>query len=549
MDNKKPNYTRRQLFRGGLSGIIASIAAASGLARRANAQSAVDVPPPVNTTPRGLHKPPIDELARIARSFGIDLSAEELSTMRDQMDGPLASYRRLDQFVEPTLPVKYQRDAGFRPTAEQNPLNAWYRKCSIKGAPTGKLAGKRLALKDNICLAGIPMTIGSYIMEGFVPDVDATIVTRILDAGGEITGKAVCENLCLSGESHTSSTGPVLNPHDPKRTAGGSSSGSAALVVAGECDMAIGCDQGGSIRIPSSYSGACGLKPTYGLVPYTAIFPFEMTLDHVGPMARTAADCALLLEVIAGADGLDPRQPPNIRPDMYTRFLTGDARGLRIGIVREGFRWPDAGESDVEEIVKDAAHRLTRAGATVSEISIPMHREGGHIFAPIAHEGATMLLMGGNAGGSGWKGYYATSLTDFFARARRARADDMSDILKRLILFGQYMHDSYQGHYYAKAQNLARTLRASYDEALRNVDALVMPTTPTKAPLIPPPGADRDEANVGGGNNTGPFDVSGHPALSVPCGMSAGLPVGMMIVGRQWEDGVVLRIADAFQRL
>ena len=159
-----------------------------------------------------------------------------------------------------------------------------------------------------------------------------------------------------------------------------------------------------------------------------------------------------------------------------------------------------------------------------------------------------MLLMAGNSMGTGWKGYYATSLMDFFASSRRVMANDLSDILKRLVLWGQYLQNNYHGHYYAKAQNLARTLRASYDEAFTNVDALVMPTTPTKAPPIPPPGT-ATETDVGGGNNTASFDVTGHPALSVPCGTSMGLPVGMMIVGRHWEDGTILRIADAFERL
>ena len=274
------------------------------------------------------------------------------------MDGVLASYRRLDQFAEPTLPVKYQRDPGYRPPAAENRLNAWYWKCSIKGAASGPLAGKKIAIKDNTCVAGIPMMNGSSVLEGYVPDVDATVVTRMLDAGGEIVGKAVCESLCFSGGSHTSDTGPVLNPHDPTRSAGGSSSGSAALVVAGECDMAMGGDQGGSIRIPSSYCGAVGHKPTYGLVPYTGVFPIELTLDHTGPIARTAADAALLLEVIAGPDGLDPRQPPGLRTEAYTKSLTGDAKGLRIGIVNEGFGWPNS-EPDVEAMVREAAQRLS----------------------------------------------------------------------------------------------------------------------------------------------------------------------------------------------
>jgi amidase len=320
------------------------------------------VSPPAHTAPRVLRKPPLEELQRIAQTYGFDLTPDEAAAFRDLMDGVLASYRRLDQFVEPRLAVKYARSAGHRPTAEENRLNAWYWRCSIEGAVSGKLAGKTIAIKDNVCVSGIPMMNGSSVLEGYVPHEDATLVTRILDAGGEISGKAVCEHLCFSGGSHTSDTGPVLNPHDPKRSAGGSSSGSAALVVGGECDMAIGGDQGGSIRIPSSYCGAFGLKPTYGLVPYTGVFPIELTLDHVGPIARSATDCALLLEVIAGPDELDPRQSAGVRTDAYTQALTGDAGGLRIGIVREGFGWPGASESDVDGIVREAAQRLTRAG-------------------------------------------------------------------------------------------------------------------------------------------------------------------------------------------
>src|SRR5437763_9632150 len=239
----------------------------------------------------------------------------------------------MDQLTQPALPVSYHRSGGYRPSAEENPLNAWYQKCSIKGAASGILAGKRIAIKDNVCVAGVPMMNGSSVLESYVPEFDATIVTRILDAGGEIVGKAVCEHLCFSGGSHTSDTGPVLNPHDHTRSAGGSSSGSTALVVASECDMAIGGDQGGSIRIPSCWCGAYGLKPTYGLVPYTGIFPIELTLDHTGPMARTVADVALLLEVIAGPDGLDPRQRADLQGDGYTRAPTGHARELRLGIV------------------------------------------------------------------------------------------------------------------------------------------------------------------------------------------------------------------------
>ena len=181
-------------------------------------------------------------------------------------------------------------------------------KTSIKGRPGGKLAGRRVALKDNVCLAGVPMMVGAQLLEGYVPDVDATVVERILDAGGEIAGKAVCEYYCVSGGSHTSSTGPVHNPRKRGYTTGGSSSGSAALVAAGDVDMAIGGDQAGSIRIPASHCGIVGLKPTFGLVPYTGIGLLEITLDTCGPMTANVRDNALLLEVIAGTRR--PRHAP-----------------------------------------------------------------------------------------------------------------------------------------------------------------------------------------------------------------------------------------------
>src|SRR6266446_6912182 len=542
-------FSRRQFLGAGATGVVAAVATAATPAGTAPAHAAVQGPPPFNTAPRVLRKPPLDELGRIAKAYDLDLSAEDIVSFRSLMDGVLASYRRLDQFAEPTLPVKYPRDAGHRPPASENRLNAWYWKCSIKGAPSGTLAGKRVAIKDNVCVAGIPMMNGSNVLEGFVPDVDATVVTRILDAAGEIAGKAVCEHLCFSGGSHTSDTGPVLNPHDPKRSAGGSSSGSAALVVAGECDMAIGGDQGGSIRIPSSFCGAVGHKPTHGLVPYTGVFPIELTLDHTGPIARTAGDAARLLEVLAGADGLDPRQPAGLRTEAYTKQLTGHARGLRVGIVKEGLGWPNS-EPDVDAMVREAAQRLTGAGATVSELSIPLHRDGIHIWNAIAVEGATELMVAGNSMGTNWKGHYTTSLLDFYGRSRRVRANDLSETVKLVILLGQYMQDNYQGRYYAKAQNLARVLRAAYDEALKDVDLLLMPTLPLKATLLPAPDASREEYVARALemiSNTCPFDVTGHPAATVPAGMSAGLPVGMMLIGRHWEDGTVLRAADAFQ--
>jgi len=315
--------------------------------------------------------------------------------------------------------------------------------------------------------------------------------------------------------------------------------------------MAIGGDQGGSITIPSCWCGAYGLKPTYGLVPYTGVFPIELTLDHTGPIAATAADVALLLEVIAGEDGLDPRQK-GVRTEAYTSALRNDTEGIRIGIVREGFGWPGLSERDVDELVEAAARCFSEVGSQVSTLSVPMHRDGKHIWQAIMTEGAAMLMVRGNSMGTNWKGHYSISLLDAFARGRITGADDFFETLKFTILLGHYMQERYHGRYYAKAQNLARVLTKAYDDALQTVDLLVMPTTPKKATLLPQRDVAREEkiarASEMNPNNC-PFNVTGHPVMTVPCGLSGGLPVGMMLVGRRGEDATVLRAAHAFEQI
>jgi amidase len=283
-----------------------------------------------------IKRPTIDEIDEIADGFGLNMEFEDIESFKNLMEGPMASYERIDDLVEPCPEVKYPRGKSFRPEQKDNLLNAWYYKASIQGASRGKLKGKTVAVKDNICVAGIPMMNGCSVLESFIPEIDATVVTRVLDAGAEIVGKAVCENLCFSGGSHTTATPAVKNPHNHQHTSGGSSSGSAALVASGEVDMAIGGDQGGSIRMPASWCGVYGLKPTHGLVPYTGAFPIEITLDHLGPITNNVTDAALMLEAIAGADKMDPRQY-NVKTRKYSKALTNDIKGLKIGIIKEGF--------------------------------------------------------------------------------------------------------------------------------------------------------------------------------------------------------------------
>src|SRR6476659_11202460 len=275
--------------------------------------------------------PTVVQVLEIAKSFGMTLTEEDAASCRGLMVGSIASYARLDELVEPKLPVKYPRDPGYRPPAEENPYNAWYWKTNITGAKGGVLAGERVAVKDNICVAGVPMMNGSRVLEGYVPDVDATVVTRVLDAGGTIAGKAACEDLCFSGASHTCAGGVIRNPHNPAHSAGGSSGGSAALVASGEVSMALGGDQGGSIRTPSSWCGVYGLKPTWGLVPTTGSMPISYSVDHCGPMCASVEDVARLLTVIAGHDGWDTRTIAAKTGD-YMGALGNAPKGLRVGI-------------------------------------------------------------------------------------------------------------------------------------------------------------------------------------------------------------------------
>ena len=497
-------------------------------------------------------KPPtVDDLALIARGLRLDLSPSDLESFRQLLEPSVLAYARLDQLEEPAPVIKYPRDGGRRPAPEQNPLNAWYWRCEIHGAPEGPLTGKTFAIKDNVAVAGIPMMNGTKLLEGFAANIDATVVMRLLDAGGTILGKSVCESLCFSGGSHTSDNGAVRNPHDRSRSTGGSSSGSGALVASSAVDMAIGGDQGGSIRIPSSWCGIYGLKPTYGLVPYTGAFPIELTLDHLGPMARSAADCALMLEAIAGPDGLDPRQRADLAAQPYSKMLSGEVRGLRIALLREGMGIPGYSEKDVDDCVIAATRSFEKLGAQVSEVSIPWHRDGGALWTALGCEGALSTMLEGSGFGNNWKGYYPVAMLDALARGLDERPGALSETTKMFLMLGRYMREQYHGRYYAKARNLARSLTAAYDSALNNVDLLAMPTTPMKATLLPPAGCSREEyieraSNMGA--NCGQFDVTGHPAMNVPCGISEGLPVGMMLVGRLGDDATVLRAADAWQR-
>jgi amidase len=495
--------------------------------------------------------PSRDDLAEIARGYGFTFDDADLASFEALIAGSLSSYDAVEHLYEATAPAVPER-SWSRPDDAHNPLGAWYVRTGISETADGPLAGYRVAVKDNTAVAGVPMMNGSRTVEGFVPRRDATVVSRLLAAGATITGKAVCEDLCFSGASHTSVTGPVRNPWDLTRTAGGSSSGSGALVAAGEADLAVGGDQGGSIRMPAAFCGVVGHKPTHGLVPYTGAFPIELTLDHLGPIARTVSDAALMLDVIAGPDGFDPRQPAGLAPAAHRAALVGDVDGLRAGIVTEGFGIPGLSDPDVDTAVRAAADLLTEAGMEVGEVGIPWHRHGMHVWNVIATDGATAQMIDGNGYGHNWDGLYDPELIVHYGQQRKKVADQWSETVKLVALAGRYSIDRYQSRHYAMARNLAFELRRAYDDALASYDVLVMPTLPITATTLVAPTDSREhyitralEMIV----NTAPIDVSGHPATTVPAGLVDGLPAGLMIIGKRFDDATCLRVAHAYERL
>ena len=490
-----------------------------------------------------LKPPDHDEIKRLAKLNHLELSADEVTALEKYVGANVATLDRLDATPMPAFDssARYpERKVLSEANRKDDPLNAIILRVSIKGAASGKLKGKRIGLKDSVCVAGIPATGGSSVLNGFVPDVDATIVTRMLDAGAEIVAVLNMDDFALSGDGRTSIYGPTRNPHNPEHCSGGSSSGSGAALYYDGIDMTIGTDQGGSIRIPSSWCGVVGIKPTYGLVPYTGVMSIDPSLDHVGPMARSVSDVALLLDVIAGEDPLDQRQRGTVKVEQYRESLSKGVAGMKIGIVREGFEQPGA-EPDVNAAVKKSIAALEKQGAKAAEISIPGHLEAADWLFSIVPEGMAMLahskLMGTHHGGA-----YISPLGEHFGQGLAARGNNEAITVKLMLVLGDFMRERYHGRLYAKGQNYRATLRALYDAPLKEFDALAMPATPMKARRID------DNAPYSMITNTAPFDLTGHPALSVPCAKSNSLPVGLMLIGRHFEDATILRLAYAYEK-
>ena len=392
--------------------------------------------------------------------------------------------------------------------------------------PLGPLHGVPIGLKDLFDTRGVRTTGGSRVLADRVPDADASVVSRLAAAGAIVLGKLNMHEFAYGPEGLNAHYGQTRNPWDASvaRVPGGSSSGSGAAVAAGMVTVALGSDTGGSIRIPSALCGITGIKPTYGRVSRAGVLPLAWSMDHAGPMARSAADCALVLGAMAGYDAADPTSSVLPVPD-YGAALGRDVKGVRIGILRGDFA--DGLQPEVAAAIAAAARQLTGEGAIVDEVTLDDAGVAAATFAIVAAEALA----------------YHTPLL------RTRAADYQADVRERL--FNGVL---VSGVHYLRAQQVRARFRSEVDAALARRDVLLAPTVPCAAPPLGAReftvGERRLDVRTSLLRLTRPFNFSGHPSCSVPCGLGAeGLPLGMQIVGRPFDEATVLRVADAWQRM
>ncbi len=500
-----------------------------------------------------IRRPTPREIVDLAALEYMTLSPSEADEMAALIDSQLQMVDRLDDLPLPELKVKYpKRDKGRRPSTEEDPHNAFIRKCLVRGAPGGRLAGKTVALKDNICVASVPMTNGSAMVPRFVPDIDATVVERVLDAGATIVGKLNMDDFALSATGETSAFGCVRNPHNPEYSAGGSTSGAGAAVASGAVDIALAVDQGGSARTPAAWCGVCAMKATHGLVPSFGSTHADHTNDCISPVARTVEEVALALEVIAGEDPNDPQwvRGPITVPE-YTKALENGVSGLRLGIVKESLD-PDLLEADVGEAFANAVRALELMGGIAREISLPLWSEALAIWTGFAsHSLSSMIEADFETYGRG--GFCNIGWQEAFGKARRTSSDLLPPMIKAMMVLGKYLRREYCGVYFSKAHNLRIAMREQFTYALGEVDVLLTPTMPIKAVKLGGTAAslraDVADRALSAIQNTLPMNVTGLPALTVPCGQGEhNLPIGLQIVGRPFAESTLFGIGHDYER-
>ena len=410
-----------------------------------------------------LRGPTAEQIARYAERHALHLSPAELDQLTAVVTANMALYDRVDELEAPDVELRHPyRDPGHRPTRAEDPHNAFIRFCRVEGAESGPLFGRTVAIKDCIAVAGVPTTNGGRREPYAVPTEDAVVVERVLDAGATITGKTNMEDLAL-GLGEGSYFGAARNPRNPRYSTGGSSSGSGAAVAAGMVDMALGADEGGSVRIPAAWCGLVGMKATHGLVPSYGLTYMDHTIDHIGPITATVADNALLLEVIAGGDWRDPQW---VRADPVAGEYSGAAargvEGLRIGVIAESLE-PSGCTAGVLASFQTAQKTLQSMGAEVSTVSVPLWTDAQPILMAAINFGLHAMVASGGQG-YGHLGRIDVAALAAAAAQSRLGGDDLPPMLKASLVTVDYLQDAYLGLHFGKAQNLRLELRRQIDE-------------------------------------------------------------------------------------
>ncbi len=411
----------------------------------------------------------------------------------------------------------------------------------IDGDDDGPLAGMTVAVKDNISTEGVRTTCGSRMLETYVPPYDATAVSRVKAAGGTIVGKTNMDEFGMGSTTETSYFGSTTNPAAPGRVPGGSSGGSAAAVAAGEADVALGSDTGGSVRCPAAFCGVVGIKPTYGLVSRYGLIAYGNSLEQIGPFANTVEDAATLLDVIAGADDRDATTREVETDTPYADAATGDVEGLSIGVPTELL---DGADEGVVETFWDAIADLEDRGATYHEVSLPSIEHAVEAYYVIAMSEASSNLARFDGVRYGHDADTEGNWNETFAQTRK---EGFGDEVKRRILLGTYaLSAGYHDKYYKKAQDARAWVKQDFDEALSEADVLASPTMPVP-PFEEGESLDDPLQMYLADANTVPINLADLPAISVPAGETDGLPVGLQLVGPAFGEAQLIQAASALE--
>ena len=425
--------------------------------------------------------------------------------------------------------------------AAEDAYNAFVTEATIEGDSDGPLAGRTIAIKDNMSTDGVRTTCGSAMLDDYVPPYNATVVDRVLDAGATMVGKANMDEFAMGGTTETSAFGATENPAAPGRVPGGSSGGSAAAVAGGEADLALGSDTGGSVRNPAAFCGVVGIKPTYGLVSRYGIVAYANSLEQVGPLANTVEDAALLLDVISGPDPNDATTNDGGAESNYATAADGDVDGLTVGVITDLI---DGADDDVVETFEASLDDLEAQGAEITEVSLESLEHAVQAYYVIAMSEASSNLARFDGVRYGPDIDAAGNWNEQFAAVRE---EGFGPEVKRRILLGTYaLSAGYHDKYYKKAQDARAWVKQDFDAAFEDVDVLASPTMPVVPPKLGESLDDPLQLYLMDAN-TVPVNLANLPAISVPAGDVDGLPVGCQLIGPKFGEETIIRAASAVE--